>query len=70
MNQQEAAEAEELVSMLKSRHEEKKESSLSTHRAREFDSMVRASLTIGFCLLTSFAVGGGLSWHSCATPPF
>ncbi|CAM9161133.1 unnamed protein product [Laminaria digitata] len=36
----EAAEAEELVSMLKGRHKEKKESSLSTHRAREFDSMV------------------------------
>lgn len=42
INQQEAAEAEELVAMLKGRHEKKKsESALSTHRAREFDNMVR-----------------------------
>eukprot|EP00904_Undaria_pinnatifida_P012197 jgi/Undpi1/8107/HiC_scaffold_24.g10579.m1 len=39
----EAAEAEELMSKLRGRHENKKsEASLSTHRAREFDSMVSA----------------------------
>ena len=47
INPQEAAEAEELVAMLKGRHEKKKsESALSTHRAREFESMVR-TLTLG-----------------------
>ena len=56
------------MAMLKGRHEKKSESSLSTHRAREFDSMVRA-LAVGFLLLTSFAVGG-LSSRSCSAIPF